>query len=120
MKAVFILFALISFALAQSPAPPPLAPYTLTPDEAKAWAAFDTDEATNARALNDAVTRAINTAVGFASPEVHGAISQAGLALELVRTRRAAFLAQLQARQKCPGCVIQDGKLMPEPAPPKK
>lgn len=118
------LASLSLIAVAQStgaakPGPINLAPatagadYALTPDEAKAWDALAADEAANARALDAAIQRAVNTGVGAVSIEIHGQISQAGLALDLARTRRAAFLAQLQARESCKGCGIENGKLIP-------
>lgn len=118
MHATYLFLLLFALSFGQAPAP---AAYTLTPDEARTWASFDEAEAATARALDAAVSRAINTAVGPASAEIHGAISQTGLALELVRSRRAMFLATLQAREKCPACVIRDGKLaLEKAAAPKK
>lgn len=116
--AALLLVALIGVAFLSVHAQAPIE-YLLSTEEAKAWADFDTSEAQIARALNDAVTVAINTSVGAVSPEIHGRISQAGLSLELVRARRAVFLASLQAREGCKGCVIEGGKLIP-PKEPKK
>lgn len=114
MKALldFLAVALLGAAFLSVYAQEKPAEYLFSTDEAKAWADFDAAETATARALNEAISRAINTGVGAASIEVHGAISQAGLSLELIRARRAAFLAQLQAREKCAGCVIEGGKLI--------
>lgn len=121
MKALLALLAvaLLGAAFLSIHAQEKPAEYLLSTEEAKAWADLDTTETATARAFNEAVARAINTGVGAASIEIHGAISQAGLALELVRARRAAFLASLQARESCKGCVIEGGKLIP-PKEPKK
>lgn len=109
--AVLLLVALLGVAFLSVHAQAP--EYLLSPDEKRTWGGFDEAEAANARALNEAIAAAINTAVGAASAEVHGRISQAGLALELVRARRAAWLADLRAREKCATCVIDNGKLVP-------
>lgn len=96
------------------------AEYLLSPDEAKAWADFDAAEQQLARALGEAVNRAINAPVGAASIEIHGAISQAGLSLELVRSRRAAWLGDLRARENCAACTIDGGRLVrPKTTSPK-
>lgn len=88
------------------------AEYLLSADEAKAWADFDAAEQQITRALSEAVTRAINAPVGAASIEIHGAISQVGLSLELVRSRRAAWLGDLRARENCAACTIENNKLV--------
>lgn len=114
MKALILLLllAFVGIGLLTASAQQP-AEYLLSAEEKKAWADYDADEVQLSHSLGKAVSRAINTPVGADSIEVHGAISQAGLALDLVRARRVAFLAQLQAREGCRDCRVEAGKLVP-------
>lgn len=90
-------------------------PYVLTDPERAQWSQFAQQEQQFTQQFDQAILAAVGTPVGDKSRDIHGEIQRAWLSLNLVQTRRDAFLAKLQAEHGCKSCTIQDGKLAPPP-----
>jgi Fe-S cluster biogenesis protein NfuA len=63
---------------------------------------------------NEALNRAVNTAVSATtSIEIHAALKEAWGRMELLRSKREAWLARAQLAHNCKGCgVSDDGRQM--------
>ena len=88
-------------ANAQQPASKPL-----TPEQIKRWGELSDFEKTQAERHGQAIGAAVNTPVGELSREVHAAVQSTWLALNLARSQKAEWLANLRAEAGCPRCVI--------------
>ncbi|MBL8186581.1 MAG: hypothetical protein JNK38_01165 [Acidobacteria bacterium] len=92
-------------------------PRRLTPEQIKRWGELADFEKAQAERHAQAIGAAVNTPVGELSREVHAAVQSTWLALNLARSQKAEWLANLRAEAGCPRCVIV-GDTLTLPAPP--